>query len=198
MILRMYLAPKNNNTVQTDENLDAPLTSLKLITPVEGTARYRSFSYTQPNLSIGLVGFAVNEILNQRQIDKIDTSTKEQIAEFKKTTEAQIKALEENTNRQIENYIKQTTEIVSKLEDNSILLAEILLRQLEEKLGELSGQLNNAQAKYSDLQGFKFLRSRQEREEQLTRQRNFIQRLEGAITYVRNKLNQVKSFLGGE
>ena len=71
MILRMYLAPKNNNTVQTDENLDAPLTSLKLITPVEGTARYRSFSYTQPNLSIGLVGFAVNEILNQRQIDTI-------------------------------------------------------------------------------------------------------------------------------
>lgn len=139
-----------------------------------------------------------SEQLNQKHIDKLDASTKEQIAEFKKTTAEQIKAIEENTNRQIENYIKQTTEIVAKLNDNSVLLAEILLRQLEEKLGELNTQLNNAYAQYKDLQGFKFLRTNQEREEQLNRQRSFINRVEQAITYVRNKLQQVKAFLGGE
>lgn len=162
----------------------------------------------------------VNRDLNQKQIDKIDLSTREQIEEFRKTTAAQIKAIEENTNKQIQeqnklteqhiaalmkatqlqidNYAKQTNEVVARLEDNSILLAEILLRQLEEKLGELSGHLNNAQARYEDLQGFKFLRTPKEREDQLARQRGLIQKLEQAVTYVRNKLQQVKTFLSGK
>lgn len=161
-----------------------------------------------------------NRKLNEKQINKIDLSTKEQIEEFRKTTSEQIKAIEENTNKQIQeqnklteqhiaalmkatqlqidNYAKQTTEIVSRLEDNSLLLAEILLRQLEEKLGELNGHLNNAHKEYENLQGFKLLRTPREREDQLTRQRGLIQKLEQAVTYVRNKLQQVKTFLSGK
>jgi len=68
MILRMYCPPKANSKV-LEENLDAPLTSLKLVTAVEGSHSYRSYANQQVGLPIGLIGFAVNEIFNQRKVE---------------------------------------------------------------------------------------------------------------------------------
>lgn len=62
MILRMYCPVK----VQIEDSLDAPLTSLKLITAVDGSHLHRSFSGTQPNLPVGVIGYATNEVFNQR------------------------------------------------------------------------------------------------------------------------------------
>jgi Protein of unknown function (DUF4007) len=69
MILRMYSPPKINNKSLIEENLDAPLTSLKLISAIEGHHLYRSFSNQQTNLPISVIGYAVNEVFNQRQVE---------------------------------------------------------------------------------------------------------------------------------
>ncbi|WP_020160007.1 DUF4007 family protein [Methylobacter marinus] len=66
MILRMYSSPKVNLKSQTEDCLDAPLTSLKLVTAVEGPHLYRSYGNSQPTLPIELIGYAVNEVFNQR------------------------------------------------------------------------------------------------------------------------------------
>ncbi len=71
MILRMYCAPKINAKTQIEDSLDAPLTSLNLIMAVEGFHLYRSFANEQPTLPVGMVGYAVNEVFNQRQVDTL-------------------------------------------------------------------------------------------------------------------------------
>ena len=71
MILRMYCPPKLTAKSQLEEGLDAPLTSLNLVMAAEGSHLYRSFASTQPNLPIGLIGYATNEILNQRRIETL-------------------------------------------------------------------------------------------------------------------------------
>jgi hypothetical protein len=68
MILRMYCSPKGNLKA-LEESLDAPLTSLKLVTAVEGSHIYRSYANQQPTLPIGLIGYAVNEVFNQRKVE---------------------------------------------------------------------------------------------------------------------------------
>jgi len=68
MILRMYCPPKGN-LKSHEEILDAPLTSLKLITAVEGSHIYRSYANQQPSLPVGLIGYAVNEVFNQREVE---------------------------------------------------------------------------------------------------------------------------------
>ncbi len=155
----------------------------------------------------------------QQQIDAINTSANNQIAEFKNTTNNQIEAIhnstklqldEQNkftnqqiealnaaTQQQIENYAQQTSQVVSRLEDNSILLAEILLRQLEDKLGELKNMLSSANTDYQNLKSWQLLRLPQDREMQLTRQKNFIARIEKAISYINEKCQKIKEFLNG-
>lgn len=71
MVLRMYCAPKLTAKSQLEEGLDAPLTSLNLVMAAEGSHLYRSFASTQPNLPIGLIGYATNEILNQRRVETL-------------------------------------------------------------------------------------------------------------------------------
>lgn len=71
MVLRMYCAPKLTAKSQLEEGLDAPLTSLNLVMTAEGSHLYRSFASTQPNLPIGLIGYATNEILNQRRVETL-------------------------------------------------------------------------------------------------------------------------------
>ena len=74
MILRMYTPPKVNSKSLIDEHLDAPLTALNLVTVSESAHFYRSFARQQPNLPIGIIGFAVNELLNQRRINTLPIS----------------------------------------------------------------------------------------------------------------------------
>jgi hypothetical protein len=69
MILRMYSPPRINAKSQIEDSLDAPLTSLKLVMAAEGSHLYRSFASDQPNFPISVIGFATNEIFNQRQVE---------------------------------------------------------------------------------------------------------------------------------
>ena len=158
--------------------------------------------------------------LFQKQMNIIDAGTKEQIAEFKKTTTEQIKAIDENTaiqieeqrrltqaqiealngstQKQIENYSRQTSEVVSRLEENSMLLAELLLRQLEEKLGELNNMLDGANKQYKSIQTWKLGRTEQEKQAQLSNQKGYISRIQQAINYVTDKFYKVKEVLANK
>ena len=71
MVLRMYCPPRLTTNSQLEEGLDAPLTSLNLVVAAEGSHLYRSFASTQPNLPIGMIGYATNEILNQRRVETL-------------------------------------------------------------------------------------------------------------------------------
>jgi hypothetical protein len=68
MILRMYCPPKDKSH---EESLDAPLTSLKLVSAVEGSHIYHSYANQQPSLPVGLIGYAVNEVFNQRKVENL-------------------------------------------------------------------------------------------------------------------------------
>jgi len=70
MILRMYCLPKGN-LKSFEESLDAPLASLKLVTSVEDSYTYRSYANLQPSLPVGLIGYAANEVFNQRKVENL-------------------------------------------------------------------------------------------------------------------------------
>jgi len=70
MILRMY-CPSKINAKSIEESLDSPLASLKLITSIEDLHVYRSYGNLQPSLPIELIGYAANEIFNQRQTETL-------------------------------------------------------------------------------------------------------------------------------
>jgi len=70
LILRMYSPAK----AQIEDSLDAPLISLKLITAVDGSHVYQSFSGQQANLPIEIIGYASNEVFNQRNTDVLPIS----------------------------------------------------------------------------------------------------------------------------
>lgn len=71
MILRMYCPPRVNVKSQIEDSLDSPLTSLKLVMVVDGSHLYRSFASEQFNLPISVIGYAVNEVFNQRQVEAL-------------------------------------------------------------------------------------------------------------------------------
>jgi len=71
MILRMYSSPKLTAKSEIEDGLDAPLTSLNLVMAAEGSHSYRSFASAQPNLPISLIGYATNEVLNQRRVESL-------------------------------------------------------------------------------------------------------------------------------
>ncbi|NOT13100.1 MAG: DUF4007 family protein [Methylococcaceae bacterium] len=68
MILRMY-CPSKSNAKSIEESLDSPLASLKLVSAVDDQHVYRSYGNLQSSLPIELIGYAANEIFNQRQTE---------------------------------------------------------------------------------------------------------------------------------
>lgn len=70
MILRMYSPAK----AQIEDSLDAPLTSLKLITAAAGSSMYQSVSGQQANLPIEIIGYAINEVFNQRGVNVLSVN----------------------------------------------------------------------------------------------------------------------------
>ena len=66
MILRMCHPTTHQTPIE--DSLDMPLSSLNLVTAVENSPIYRSFSSEQTNLPIGIIGYAVNEVFNNRQV----------------------------------------------------------------------------------------------------------------------------------
>jgi hypothetical protein len=134
--------------------------------------------------------------LNQDEIDTLRILFQNQMDEFKARTSEQIQAIHESTQKQIEHYAAQTEKIVGELNTNSQLLAEILLRQLEEGLDQAQKEVNKAEAVYRDLSGFKLLRTKPEREAQLTRQRGVVARLKEWASYLQLKCNELHKYLG--
>ncbi len=68
MILRMYSPPKLNAHAELEEGLDAPLSSLKLVSASEHAHFYRSASASRPHLPISVIGYAINEVFNLSRI----------------------------------------------------------------------------------------------------------------------------------
>lgn len=68
MILRMYCQSKVNDK-SIEDTLDSPLATLKLITIGEDPYLYRSYGNLRASLPIELIGYATNEIFNQRQTE---------------------------------------------------------------------------------------------------------------------------------
>lgn len=74
MILRMYCPARVKVKARIEDGLDAPLTSLKLVMTAEGSHLYRSFAGHQPTLPISVIGYATNEVFNQRQVNILPIS----------------------------------------------------------------------------------------------------------------------------
>ena len=134
--------------------------------------------------------------LNHKQIEALQLLTEKQISALQQLTEKQIDALHKTTYEQISSFEKQSREITLKLSDNSILLAEILGRELENSLGVYDDAIKREEAVYNNLSGFKLLRTKEEREIQLTNQWNKIQKIKQGYEYLVDKYNQIRSFLG--
>ncbi|MBI1267687.1 MAG: hypothetical protein GC193_09695 [Cryomorphaceae bacterium] len=134
--------------------------------------------------------------LNQDEINEMRHLFQKQMDEFKLGTNEQVQALYESTQKQIEHYAEQTEKIIGELNTNSQLLAEILLRQLEDGLEKAHKEVSRAEAAYRDLSGFKLLRSKPEREAQLIKQRGIIVRLKEWVNYLQSKCIELHNYLG--
>jgi hypothetical protein len=131
-----------------------------------------------------------------KQIEALQSGTNQQIKTLQDLTEKQIEALHKTTYEEISAFEKQNRDITSKLSDNSILLAEILGRELEKSIGDYNTALIREEAKYTDLSGFKLLRTKEEKERQLNNQWQKIEQIRRGCEYLVNKYNQIRNFLG--
>jgi hypothetical protein len=73
LILRMY-CPARSRTKDVEDVLDSPLTTLNLISSMDGK-NYRSLPASRETLPLGVFGFAINEIFNQLDTVSIPTKT---------------------------------------------------------------------------------------------------------------------------
>lgn len=133
---------------------------------------------------------------NAKQISALQELTDKQISALQELTEKQIDALHRTTNEQISAFEQQTREVTDKLSDNSILLAEILGRELEKSIDIFTNAVNQAEAKYTDLSGWKLFRTEVEKEQQLNNQWTRIQNIKRGLEYMMTKYNKVRQFLG--
>lgn len=134
--------------------------------------------------------------INTKQISALQELTDKQITALQELTEKQIDALHKTTFKQILSFEQQIREVTNKLSDNSILLAEILGRELEKSLDLYNNAIKIEEAKYSNLSGWKLLRTPAERERQLNNQWNRIQQIKKGYEYLMTKYKQLKEFLG--
>ncbi|NOQ63081.1 MAG: DUF4007 family protein [Methyloprofundus sp.] len=77
VILKMYCQGKQGAKVEMEDILDAPLTSLKLITASQHSHYYQCRNSAHDNLPIAIIAFALNEMFNQRE--KIDVLSVSQL-----------------------------------------------------------------------------------------------------------------------
>lgn len=71
LLLRMYAQTKIHLQSGMDEQLDSPLVSLKLLDYSPETKSYRSLAGQRSSLPIAIIGFAVNEIFNLREVTEL-------------------------------------------------------------------------------------------------------------------------------
>lgn len=68
LVLRMYSQTKANARIPLEESLDSPLSELRLITQSSGGQRYLSRPDHRPSLPIEVLGFAVLQLLQTKQV----------------------------------------------------------------------------------------------------------------------------------
>lgn len=71
LIHRMYTQSKGNSRMPLEDALDSPLALLRLLSQSAGGRSYRSKPESRKELPIGIVGFAVSEILAERELKSI-------------------------------------------------------------------------------------------------------------------------------
>ena len=71
VLLRMYVQRKNNQKITLEEALDSPLSLLNLITYSSSTKTYQSKLTQRVGLPLGILGFAITELLNENKQTEI-------------------------------------------------------------------------------------------------------------------------------
>ena len=66
LIPRMYTQSKGNGRTPLEEALDSPLSSLRLMTQSAGGRSYQSRPEARPALPIGILGYAVSVLINEK------------------------------------------------------------------------------------------------------------------------------------
>lgn len=71
LLHRMYTQSKGIGRMPLEEALDSPLALLNIMTQTSGGRRYISRPESRPGLPLGILGFAVSQIMEQRDIKSI-------------------------------------------------------------------------------------------------------------------------------
>ena len=71
LLHRMYSQSKGNTRMPLEEALDSPLTVLRLVTQSAGGRSYQSKLEARKGLPLGVLGFAVSQLLEQRAVKAI-------------------------------------------------------------------------------------------------------------------------------
>lgn len=130
------------------------------------------------------------------QLAHLQQLNQQEIEAMRELFQRQIDALAENTNKQIQQHAEQTNRVVQKLENNSILLAELLSKQLEDTLRETDEQIATEEKRLRDLNGWKWLRTPEEKRVQLTQQHGALNWRRRWRQYWGQKYDQLKQHFG--
>jgi len=71
VLLRMYVQKKSNQKITLEEALDSPLSLLNLITYSSSNRTYQSKLTRREGLPLGILGFAITELLNESERTEI-------------------------------------------------------------------------------------------------------------------------------
>jgi len=71
VLLRAYVPSKGNTKAPVEEALDSPLSMLRLISHLPATKAYQSRLDRRDNLPIGIFGFAIADLFQQRDISEM-------------------------------------------------------------------------------------------------------------------------------
>ncbi len=71
LLHRMYSQSRGNTRMPLEEALDSPLTLLRLVTQTAGGRSYQSKLEARSGLPLGILGFAVAQLLEQRKVKAI-------------------------------------------------------------------------------------------------------------------------------
>ena len=133
---------------------------------------------------------------NREYINHLQKLNKVQIDTLTENTQKQIEALQYSTLEQISSFEQQINLVTNKLSDNSILLAEILGRELEKAIESYDKTLQSEKIKYNSLFGFKIGRTKVERENQINRQLEKLNKIRNGFNYLTGKYSELKNYLG--
>ena len=71
LLLRMYTQNRTSKRTPIEESLDSPLSLLRLISHSPDGRQYFSHSESRPQLSLGVLGYAITDLLNRKQVNTL-------------------------------------------------------------------------------------------------------------------------------